>query len=167
MKCKKPRFANQFYYANCKARLDSDKEWKRKPRIIRQTKCKLCHNRISREYTKNNPDVRALSNYRESDKRRGLTNDLTRDFVREALSKPCHYCLRKFKRMTLDRMNNNIGHVMTNIVTCCSMCNMLKRDLPYEAWMLMVPGLRQACERGLLDHWVDSDATRTGCKFKT
>ena len=55
--------------------------------------------------------------------------------------------------MTLDRIDNEIGHVFANVVGSCVRCNLIRRHMPYAAWMCIVPGLRKAREEGLFQGW--------------
>lgn len=87
------------------------------------------------------------------DRRRGRLNDLTLQFVEEMVGKECSYCLRKTEKMTLDRIDNSIGHTMNNVVPACSRCNWMRRDIPHAAWMALVPALRKAVAEGLFDGW--------------
>lgn len=95
-------------------------------------------------------------NSRRSDKKKGRQNDLTPDFVREQISKPCSYCGTTIGRITLDRIDNSIGHMRSNVIPCCMRCNYIRRDIPYEAWMMMVPAVKEAMERGLFGEWSGS-----------
>lgn len=44
------------------------------------------------------------------------------------IKQPCHYCgdlpLRKLH--DVDRVDNSVGYLSANCVTCCKMCNMMK-----------------------------------------
>lgn len=56
------------------------------------------------------------------------------DFVALAI-KPCYYC-GVYQSSTcngVDRIDNNKGYISTNVVPCCTMCNMMKNDQPIEA----------------------------------
>ncbi len=55
--------------------------------------------------------------------------------------------------MTLDRKDNTLGHVMSNVVPSCYRCNMFRRDMPYEAWLIMAITMREVADRGLLGDW--------------
>lgn len=90
---------------------------------------------------------------RRSDKRKGRENNLTRDFIRSEIAKPCAYCGRNYGRMTLDRIDNNVGHLVTNVVPCCLRCNYIKRDIPHAAWLIMAPAVKEAIEKGLFGDW--------------
>lgn len=46
--------------------------------------------------------------------------------------KPCHYCGSEIEKAGLDRVDNTIGYELTNIVSCCSVCNMMKKDLTVD-----------------------------------
>jgi hypothetical protein len=56
--------------------------------------------------------------------------------------------------MTLDRIDNFIGHVKTNVQPACIRCNYLRRDMPYEAWLIVAEGVRQARKAGAFADWV-------------
>jgi len=90
---------------------------------------------------------------RNRDKKLGLDNDLTKEFIKTLISKPCSYCKGTTDRMSIDRVDNSVGHIQTNVVGCCISCNLLRGNLPYEAWKLLVPGIRKARKLGLLDDW--------------
>lgn len=94
-----------------------------------------------------------LGDSRQSDAKCGRENNLDTAFVREALAKGCSYCGETELRMTLDRVDNNLGHLKTNVVPACIRCNYARRSMPYVAWLLLVPGIRQAREQGLFGTW--------------
>lgn len=100
-----------------------------------------------------NLDIFISKDSRRNDKKRGRQNDLTREFIREMISKPCQYCGDIQSRMTLDRIDNSIGHLQSNVVPCCVRCNYIRRDIPYEAWLIMVPVIKQARIAGLFGDW--------------
>lgn len=61
--------------------------------------------------------------YRKVDKKKGQSCDLDRDFlVNEIFNKPCIYC-NSIENIGCDRINNNLGHLKTNVVPCCRICN--------------------------------------------
>lgn len=97
-----------------------------------------------------------LKDLRKSDKRSGLSNDLDIDFVREKISGGCSYCgaSQEESRMSLDRIDNAIGHMRANIVAACVNCNLTRGNMPYTAWLLLAPAMREARVRGLLSGWL-------------
>ena len=100
-----------------------------------------------------NPEKFILIDSRKGDRRRGRENDLTADFIRERISGGCAYCLETEGRMTLDRIDNDIGHLQSNVIPSCVRCNYIRKDMPYQAWMLIVPAVREARLKGLFEGW--------------
>jgi hypothetical protein len=134
--------------------------------VYRRGKCVTCRKRD--RYRKNpeavlagqhrrrlrSPDLYVLIDSRSSDKKKGRAgNDLTREFVRELLSKHCSYCGESSLRMTLDRKDNEKAHTKDNVVPACIRCNYLRRDMPLEAWLSLVPSIRETKELGLFGSW--------------
>ena len=89
----------------------------------------------------------------KSDERAGRFFDLTVAQVQEIIGKCCAYCGDSESLMTLDRIDNAIGHVLANVLPACARCNYFRRDMPFAAWQLIVPALREARELGLLGEW--------------
>lgn len=113
------------------------------------------------------PQHRAKYVYRDSratDKKRGLNNNLTIEWVQSEFKKGCNYCLRAENecKMSLDRLDNSIGHIMSNVVPCCNFCNYLKRDMPYEAWKFLTPHIKAAIELNLFKDWMPDVHTKIG-----
>lgn len=90
---------------------------------------------------------------RSSDKKKGFDNDLNIDFVTSLIQRGCYYCETIDDRMTLDRINNNIGHIKSNVNACCTRCNQIRLDMPYEAWEIIVPAVKTARKLGLFGNW--------------
>jgi hypothetical protein len=90
---------------------------------------------------------------RGSDKKKALDNDLTKEFIRDLIAEGCRYCGETNIRMTLDRIDNTIGHTQNNVIPCCIRCNIVKRDMPYEAWLMIAPAMREARKKGLFRGW--------------
>ena len=91
---------------------------------------------------------------RSSDRKRRRANDMTRPFIRELIKDGCLYCGETTLRMTLDRIDNTQGHIKTNVVPACVRCNLLRRDMPYAAWLILVPNVKQAREQGAFGAWI-------------
>jgi len=67
--------------------------------------------------------------YIEGAKIRNITFDLTFNQFMTFWEKPCSYCGNKIKTIELDRMENNQGYTINNIISCCLICNKMKRIL--------------------------------------
>lgn len=83
-----------------------------------------------------------IASYKAKAKQRNLVFDLDDNLFKEMIEKNCYYCgqapyskfKRKWKNKTyyyngVDRVDNNIGYTMNNVVTCCKICNYMKRTL--------------------------------------
>ena len=104
-----------------------------------------------------------LTDARNSDKKHGRDNDLDKEWIREVVSAGCFYCGETSLRMTLDRIDNSVGHIKSNLHPACLRCNYLRRDMPFEAWMMLAPAIKTAREAGLFHGWIASwKAGRTG-----
>ena len=90
---------------------------------------------------------------KNADRKKGRRNDLTVAFVREAIANGCSYCDETELRMTMDRIDNDVGHVQANVIPACVRCNLLRRNMPYRAWMMIVPMIRAARESGAFGDW--------------
>lgn len=66
--------------------------------------------------------MRMCGAYKLRDKKRGLDNDITRDFMLNLCKKPCFYC-GDTQKIGLDRIDNTKGHTKDNVVPCCYDCN--------------------------------------------
>lgn len=64
--------------------------------------------------------------------------------------------------MTLDRKDNTIGHVQSNVVPACYRCNLTRGDMPYEAWVYLIDGMRLAREAGAFGNWKSKLVRQTG-----
>jgi hypothetical protein len=85
----------------------------------------------------NNPNYKGgtsiykLDTYRRNAKKREIKFELTIEDMKEYWQKPCYYCGDKILTIGLDRVNSKIGYIKDNIVSCCPLCNWMKRELPY------------------------------------
>jgi hypothetical protein len=95
-----------------------------------------------------------LRDSKGSDRKRGLNNNLTLQDVSDFLSRGCFYCGATDLRMTLDRVDNQQGHLIGNVVPACIRCNYTRRDMPYEAWLVVAQGMKNAREQNLFGSWV-------------
>lgn len=87
--------------------------------------------------------------YKHNAKKRDLIFKLSEKEFENFIFGNCHYCgaepkLVKFASSSenrrdkeiiyngIDRINNSVGYVLSNCVTCCSICNTAKSDLSFE-----------------------------------
>ena len=129
----------------CKKAKDLNEENFRKKSDGFRWECRICDNKRKRRWKR-------LERYRARDKKQGFETNLTREFIEKSLASRCKYCLGS-EKITLDRICNNQGHSDTNCVAACHKCNIFRGNMPYEAWVLLVPALRKAKKLGLLNNW--------------
>lgn len=91
---------------------------------------------------------------RAVDKKMGRENDLTIEFIEIKIAEGCFYCgeVRR-DRMSLDRIDNQLGHLQSNVNACCMLCNFTRRDIPYEVWIILAPKMREIREFGLWENY--------------
>lgn len=94
-----------------------------------------------------------LNDSRKNDRRNNRANDLTKEFVSEMFKQPCSYCGDCNGKKSLDRVDNTLGHLQDNVVTCCVRCNLVRGQMPYQAWLVVAEGMKVARERGLFGDW--------------
>lgn len=91
--------------------------------------------------------IRALGEYQRSAARRGYAWDLADEEFFQLVSLDCFYCgglpstvkrtgpYEDFIYNGLDRMDNTLGYTVENVVTCCTICNLAKRDMPFDEFV--------------------------------
>lgn len=115
--------------------------------------CKSIANKISR---KNNPQYyinRGRTNKqrfcvaRSSAKSRGKIWKLTIDqWISVVVGNLCHYCNGDLPEAggALDRKNSDFGYILNNVVPCCRICNLIKKDiLTYEEMIKLAKPLKE------------------------
>lgn len=135
--------------------------------------CNRCRNRIKHKQHKERRALAinsacapfALEDAKKSDKKKGFgKNDLTMRFVKKLLNKGCYYCGLKNIKLSLDRIDNSRGHMKDNVNPCCRRCNFIRGNMPYEAWLSIVPAIKKATKKGLFGRW---RGPKVGAKSKT
>lgn len=72
--------------------------------------------------------------YKTTAKRKGLEFNLTLSEFTGLISKVCSYCGSK-DSIGVDRVDNEVGYTLENSSPCCTMCNMMKKNLPLEIFL--------------------------------
>ena len=151
------KYAGRYYKRHlctkCFAEYKREKNWTKNkpgPEIKRRNSLRSKIRRKKPELTANH----ILTSCKGNDKRKGRENDLDLEFVRE-LTKGniCAYCGETTLRITLDRIDNNLGHLKTNVIAACIRCNGIRCNMPFEAWKFIIPKIRAARIKGLFGDW--------------
>jgi hypothetical protein len=96
--------------------------------------CRGCHKKrmkvSNRKYYEANTIREKLRTLRRFDERRGTTFDLTEEWVKENIAfKPCTYCGGTDTLCGPDRIDNDKGHTMDNVIPACRTCNVVRNNL--------------------------------------
>jgi hypothetical protein len=94
-----------------------------------------------------------LKDTKATDRNMGFSNDLTIEWIAKCIKDGCCYCGNKTLQMSLDRIDNNLPHTKNNVKPACIRCNFIRKTMPYNAWLQLLPGLQQAEEQGLFEEW--------------
>lgn len=148
--------------------------------------CNKCYNMYKDKYRNRNPNTVKAANVRgrekrkqdrklglnrarfilhdakRSDNKKKLDNDLNHEFIVNQIADGCRYCGETSITMTLDRIDNSIGHIKSNVIAACMRCNYLRRDVPIAAWMIIAPAVRQARVAGAFGEWNGSMRKKSG-----
>jgi hypothetical protein len=119
--------------------------------------CMACGHKNSRK-----PDFQAAFNmvrrvYKRNAKNKNRNWNIDSVFM-DMIIRPCHYCnaapsscitlsYASFWYNGIDRINNDEGYELDNVVTCCTYCNLAKRGMKYEdfiAWLDQVAKYRSS-----------------------
>ena len=95
-----------------------------------------------------------FSKYKQSANRRGHSFELTKEQFKEITQQDCYYCGAKPNQKVgmemlfgeyihngIDRVDNNKGYTIDNVVPCCKICNYAKRELTlqeFKGWVKKV-----------------------------
>lgn len=117
----------------------------------------------SSEYFGDAGNARRWFTYYKSDaKRRNRQFDLTFEQFKTITSRPCSYCgyegnlfsdlhasriAQPFQCNGIDRVDNSIGYILENVVSCCKMCNFMKHKLTREEFLKQVRKIFKWVER--------------------
>jgi hypothetical protein len=89
-----------------------------------RSQCKDCRNEKARNYMR--PPTGRWKKYKTDAKRRGIDFELTEAEFVSFNGKPCGYCGSELDTIRLDRVNNDLGYFLENVVPCCFKCNSFK-----------------------------------------
>lgn len=73
-----------------------------------------------------------LSRLKSSAKERGIAINLDVNKYQNLIDQGCHFCGSDLKRENgycLDRVDSNLGYIISNLVPCCKICNRAKSDM--------------------------------------
>lgn len=65
-------------------------------------------------------------------------------------NQPCSYCGSEIKTIGIDRVDNSIGYSMNNSVSCCIICNRMKRNYKVEEFI-------NHCKKVALNNYLEKE----------
>lgn len=99
---------------------------------IYSRRSKYCSKECSRKARKNNLKPMSIelairARYLSSDNKKKREFNLSPEWIKENIVKPCVYCGRK--ATGFDRIDNSVGHTEENCVSCCRECNSVRNNI--------------------------------------
>jgi hypothetical protein len=94
----------------------------------------------------------AYSIYRSSAKRRNILFELTVEQFSEYWKKDCYYCGDKIETIGLDRVDNDKGYTIDNIVSCCEFCNKAKLKMSKEEFIELCYKIYKNCIHEVIEY---------------
>lgn len=93
-----------------------------------------------------------MNSYKGNAIKRGYEFTLTFDEFKKLVLSNCYYCriepsnvyFRNYYNVPyngIDRINNNIGYLPSNVVACCKICNIAKNNNTYDEFMQWIDRL--------------------------
>ena len=64
-----------------------------------------------------------------------MVHTLTEHHFGRLIQQPCYFCLTTTRYRGIDRLNNDLGYTLENVVPACSACNYLKNDVPMDIFL--------------------------------
>lgn len=98
---------------------------------------KVKENNILRVKNTNNH----YKNYIRNAGDKNLNFDLPQELFMQKIKEPCHYCGETDEHKGfngIDRMNQQMGYIVDNCVSCCQMCNYMKKSLNEKTFLQRV-----------------------------
>lgn len=98
--------------------------------------------------------------YKYSSDKRSLSFDLTLDEFKEFCTKECFYCGSEPQTKTevggvlrngIDRVDGKNGYLKSNCVTCCVICNYMKRTLNQESFYQHIAKILEKHKKDIMD----------------
>lgn len=73
--------------------------------------------------------------YKKSALLRQVPFELTKEDCEQFYAKDCYYCGQHYVALGIDRVNNDLGYILSNCVPCCKTCNWMKRTQTKEEFL--------------------------------
>lgn len=112
-----------------------------------RARCKKCRYKGSVPYENRNIPRTQFTSYKCGARNRNILFKLTLLEFNSITSRPCTYCGSSKSPCTngmgVDRVNNSKGYTLTNSVSCCTICNFMKKSLTEKEFKIHI---KQICD---------------------
>lgn len=84
---------------------------------------------------------RSYNEYKRRALKKGRAFELTPENFTQLINSDCHYCGEAPRKCSdgvrngVDRVNNDLGYIYTNVISCCTGCNRMKGKSTYEEFL--------------------------------
>lgn len=120
--------------SNCLTTKETGSFWKsKKSKDGYHTRCKDCMS-LKRKSWESKVDY-IFEKYQRDAKRRGVSFALDKSDFYTFKNASCYYCGEILDKVRLDRIDNDLGYLINNVVSCCSICNRFKSSLTQEKFL--------------------------------
>lgn len=112
---------------------DRIREKSKEYRDKNKDRIKKLWNQWYKEHPERSPKRRFTESKNKAIKIRKLSWTLTLEEYTKLISEPCYYCNNELgdpvkRSCGLDRLDSNTGYEITNVVSCCMICNTIKNE---------------------------------------
>lgn len=130
-------YFREYYQSHKDSIAASRKKWRSNPNnrrkeLIKQRQYHKEHPEIAKRYRikwlekQRNDPAYIFRIYKRNAALRELQFDVTFDQFVTFWNRPCYYCGTFINTIGIDRKNNSLGYILSNLVPCCRLCNRLK-----------------------------------------
>lgn len=98
-------------------------------------------------YSNNKEEIRARLNiyrmtlvgqyheYLKSARKRNYEFSLTKEDCEKFYNTQCYYCNNQINGLGIDRIDNDKGYILNNVVPCCYRCNIMKNNYTKDSFI--------------------------------
>lgn len=131
--CNECRKNQRIYDIRCKSKIRENPEKIKRINKLQRERRKNSPEQYKQYYKNRRINVKDLFNsYKLTAKNKNIEFNITLDLFMKLILDDCDYCGEECIGDTenglngIDRVDNNIGYIEENVVSCCSICNMMK-----------------------------------------
>lgn len=117
----------------------------------------------------------AWNHYIKSAKKRGINFTISKILFNSLISQKCHYCdyFKDGEVNGIDRVDNNLGYIDENVVSCCQACNIMKGSQHPQEFIdklqtiYLFKTIHTPIKKSLVDKWKTTYVSKNIPNYKT